>query len=228
MHWMDSEWFERFRLVTKITLVAAVFYVAYTFYVRSRLAVVEPEQAPTVDLHDDLYVHPPKSYVSDLESAVRKLNGTPLWVKEGYRWVYEPGDRLFEPMEKIVPNNVIGRGDSVYLVFEKNGKPAQVAIGSPNRVYVDEMFFIKDPRELYDHWTDEAWAKIEKHEIEVGMSEFQIVFALGAGQLVRQSSSAATRMVDYTACEAAGCEPVRVTYKRNVSESIEPLGSPRE
>lgn len=223
MKWIESEWFERFRLGVKITLVAAALYVAYTFYVRSQLALVRPREAPVVDLHDDLYVHPKKSYVSDFESAKRRLAGTPLWVKEGYRWPYEPGGRLFEPLEKIVPGDVVSRGGSVYLVFEKDGKPARVAVGSPERVYVDEMFFIEDPRALYDHWTNETWAKVENHEVEAGMSEFQITFALGAGQLVRQSANAATRVVDYAACLPAGCEPIRVTYKRNVSQSIEPL-----
>ncbi len=228
MNWIESEWFERLRLLVKITLVAAVLYVGYTFYIRYRLAVVKPPEAPVIDLHDDLYVHPPKSYVSDFESAKRRLAGMPLWAKEGYRWVYEPGGRLLEPLEKIVPSDVVRRGGSVYLVFEKDGKPARVAIGSPERVYVDELFFIEDPRELYDHWTEEMWAKVESHEVESGMSEFQISFALGAGQLVRQSANATTRVVDYTACLPAGCEPVRVTYKRNVAESIEPIQPPNE
>ena len=91
MNWLESEWFERLRLLVKITLAAALLYVGYTFYVRYRLAAVKLPEAPVVDLHDDLYVHPRKSYVSDFESAKRRLTGTPLWVKEGYRWTYEPG-----------------------------------------------------------------------------------------------------------------------------------------
>ncbi len=228
MNWLESEWFERLRLLVKITLAAALLYVGYTFYVRYRLATVKPPEAPVVDLHDDLYVHPRKSYVSDFESAKRRLTGTPLWVKEGYRWTYEPGGRLFAPLEKIVPVDVVRRGGSVYLAFEKNGKQARVAVGAPERVYVDEMFFIEDPRELYDHWTEEMWAKVENHEVEAGMSEFQIAFALGVGQLMRQSANAATRIVDYTACLPAGCAPVRVTYKRNVAQSVEPIRPPDE
>ncbi len=223
MNWTDSEWFDRLRLAISIALVFAIVYVGYTFYVRSQLSIGELKKAPEIDLHDDLYVHPPKSYVSDFESAKRRLVDMPLWAKEGYRWQYEPGDRLFEPLEKIVPNDVIRRGDTVYLVFEKDGKPARIGIGSPERVYVDELFFIKDPRELYDHWSDEMWAKVDNHEVEAGMSEFQIAFSMGAGELVRQSANATTRLVEYAACEPFGCQPVRVTYKRNVAESVEPI-----
>ncbi len=55
------------------------------------------------------------------------------------------------------------------------------------------------------------------------MSEFQIAFALGAGQVTRSSTAGETRIVEYRLCESAGIAPVRVTYRNNVAQQIEPL-----
>lgn len=224
--WVDKEWFYWIRLSLKVALAVGALYLGYHFYERHRIAnfAVKPEPK-RIELPADIYAFVPKSYVSDLESARRKLVGNPLWIKEGYRWIYQPGDRLFGPLERIVPQAVKVVGSEVQVAFEKDGQQASFGIGSPERVFIDEIFFVKDPKEIYDHWTDEMWRKAERGEVEVGMSEIQIGFALGVGQAVRQSGSAALRIVEYRACREAGLDPVRVTYRRHVAESIEPLGS---
>ena len=144
-------------------------------------------------------------------------------MKEGYRWSYDPGERLFEPLERIVPKSVAVAGDEVRLVFDKDGHEASFVIGSPTRVFVDDIFFVKDPRELYDHWTEEMWLKAANGEVEVGMSEIQVGFALGVGEVVRQSPGAATRILEYKQCAEAGHDPVRVTFSYHVVKSIEAL-----
>ncbi len=220
----DSEWIYWVRLGIKVILVASALYVGYHFYERNRIASLVLRQEPKkIELPADAFVFVPKSYVTDLESARRKIVGKPIWIKEGYRWSYEPGDRLFEPLERIVPTAAMVRGGEVNLLFEKDGRQASFAIGVPERVFVDDIFFVKDPREIYDHWTEEMWRKAAHGEAEVGMSEVQIGFALGVGELARRSPGGATRIVDYKRCQAAGCEPVRVTYKRHVAATIEPL-----
>lgn len=222
--WVEGEWFFRVRLGVRVTLVVGVLYVAYHFYERNRIANLALKPEPKrIELPDDVYTFVPKSRVTDLESARRKLVGNPLWVKEGYRWSYDPGDRLFEPLERIVPTAVRVRGGEVKLVFDKDGRAASFTIGIPERVFVDDIFFVKAPREIYDHWTDEMWRKVRNRVVEVGMSEFQITFALGVGRVVRQSPSTALRIVDYTARRQAGLDPLRVTYQRHLAESIEPL-----
>lgn len=222
--WVEGEWIFWVRLGLKVSLVVGVVYVSYHFYERNRIANLMRKAEPKrIELPDDAYTFVPKSRVTDLESARRKLVGNPLWVKEGYRWSYEPGDRLLEPLERIVPTAVRVQNGEVKLIFDKDGRAAFFTIGTPERVFVDDIFFVKDPREIYDHWTEEMWRKAQDHVVEVGMSEFQITFALGVGRVVRQSPSTALRIVDYTACRQVGLDPIRVTYHRHLARSIEPL-----
>jgi hypothetical protein len=146
-----------------------------------------------------------------------------LWVIEGYRWKTQPGGRLLEPMEKIVPTAITSRGEAAVIRFERDGRTESVEAGTPARVYIDEMFFIKDPKELYSHWPEETWTKVENHEIEPGMTEFQVAFALGAGQPLRSSQRGESRVVEYTLCQEAGIQPVRVTFQAGRAVEIEPL-----
>lgn len=220
----DSEWFFWVRLGVKVTVVLSVLYVSYHLYERHRIANLGRKPVvKKVELPKDAFVFVPKSYVTDLRSARRKLIDKPLWVREGYRWSYEPGGRLFGPLERIVPTSVAVRGGEVVLVFDKDGEKASFSIGRPERVFVDEIFFVKDPREIYDHWTEEMWEEAARGEIEIGMSDVQVAFALGVGEVVRQSPGLVTRIVEYRQCRVAGLDPVRVTYRHHVAQAIEPL-----
>ena len=231
MRWKLSgeEWLFWFRLALKVTLVVGGVYLAYHFYERNRIANMTFGDEPTKrSLPSDAFVFVPKSYATTVASARKRLTGKPLWIREGYRWVYEPGERLFEPLERLVPLAFEVRGGEsnleVNLIFEKEGEQRSFVVGAPNRLFIDDIFFVKDPREIYDHWTDEMWDSAAKGVVEVGMSEVRIGFALGVGQVVRQSPGGMTRIVDYKQCAAAGLDPVRVTYRDHVAESIEPLG----
>lgn len=228
MNWssLDSEWFYRLRLILKVGLVIGALMVGYHFYQRHRIAnsIAQRDEPKRIELPADLFAFVPKSYVTDLESARRKLVGEPLWIKEGYRWSYDPGGRLFEPLERVVPQAVVVRGGEVRLVFDRGGSEASFPIGTPERVFVDDIFFVKDPREIYEHWTDEMWRKAADGVVELGMSEIQIGFTLGVGEFVRQSPGGATRVVDYKQCREAGLDPVRVTFERHVATAIDPLG----
>ncbi len=227
MRWKLSgeEWLFWFRLSLKVTLVVGAVYLAYHFYERHRIANMTIGEQPTKrSLPSDAFVFVPKSYATNLTSARERLTGKPLWIREGYRWVYQPGDVLFEPLERIVPSAFEVRGGEVVLLFEEAGERRSFVIGTQQRVFVDEIFFVKDPRQIYDHWTDEMWAEAAQGVVATGMSEVRIGFALGVGQVVRQSPGGMTRIVDYKQCAAAGLDPVRVTYRDHVAESIEPLG----
>lgn len=220
-----DEWLFWFRLAIKVALVVGAVYLAYHFYERNRIANMTIGEQPTKrNLPSDAFVFVPKSYATDLASARERLTGKPLWIREGYRWAYQPGERLFEPLERIVPLAFETRGREVVLLFEKEGERHSFVIGTVQRVFVDDIFFVKDPKEIYDHWTDEMWDAAAQGIVEVGMSEVRIGFALGVGQVVRQSPGGMTRIVDYKQCAAAGLEPVRVTYRDHVAASIEPLG----
>ena len=228
MRWRDQEWFTVTGVLLKIGIVAAAVFLAGVYLERAWRKPLVREKPREIELHADLYVHPPKSYVRNLESAQRKLVGMTLWVKEGWRWAYEPGERFFEPLEKVAPTQVFQRGDEIVIGFERDGAPARFVVGRGDRAYVDDIFFIKDPRELYDHWSEEAWEKVETHQVELGMSEHQVAFALGAGAPVQARQGSPIRVVEYTFCEEGGLEPVRVTFRNGVAEKIEPIAGSGE
>lgn len=215
-------WVHTVSVSLKIGLVVAAVYLGAVYYQRWTSSLVERSEPQQVKRPADYYVYPPRSYVSDAASA-RKLIGKPLWVKEGYRWTYQPGDVTFEPLEKIIPTEVRERGGEVLLEFQKNGQTCLVPIGSKQGFYVDEIFFLKDPRELFDHWTPEIWQKVEARQVEPGMTEYQAAFALGAGNVVRTSPDQSSRVVDYTLRRVAGLQPLRVTFTDGIVERIQEL-----
>jgi hypothetical protein len=218
----SAKWARAIRFGLRAGLVTAVLVVGVEYYRRWTRPSLEREEPQRIERVEDFYVYPPKSYVTDLESA-RKLVGQPLWVIEGYRWRAQPGGRLLEPLERIVPKAFERQGQEAVLRFERNGSVESIAVGAPSRLYIDDMFFIEDPKELYSHWPAEIWRKVEDHEIELGMTEFQVAFALGAGHTIRSSPQGVTRVVEYTVCEQAGLQPVRITFQNGRAEEIEAL-----
>jgi hypothetical protein len=218
----EKKWVEPLRISLRVGVVLAIVYVGLHYAMRWSRPTLQRKTPPPIERVEDFYVHPPKSYVTDLTSA-QKLVGKPLWVIEGYRWKTQPDGRLLEPIEKIVPTAIVGRGDAAVIRFERDGRTESVESGTPSRLYIDEMFFIQDPRELYHHWPAETWNKVENREFEIGMTEFQAAFALGAGQPQRSSQRGETRIVTYTFRKAAGLEAVRVTFRAGRAAEIEPL-----
>lgn len=206
----------------KIGMALALIYLAVVYYNRwTRESVGEEREE--VKLHDDLYVHPARSYVTSLESAQRRLVGNPLWVKVGWYWEYQPGGKLFKPLEEIVPTAAYEEGGETLIRFDKAGQPHRFAITRGGRYIVDDVFFIEDPRELYGHWSAEDWEMISRHDIREGMSEFQTAFALGFGSVVSKSQHSPVSVIDYKACQEGGIDPVRVTFRDGIVEKIEPL-----
>jgi hypothetical protein len=50
-------------------------------------------------------------------------------------------------------------------------------------IVIDDIFFLTDPHKLYSHWSKDAWASVERHEITQGMSEMQAQAAMGMGRV---------------------------------------------
>jgi hypothetical protein len=172
-------------------LVVATARAGYIFYQRhqDRLAAERQKQALAIGYSNpDYYVNPKKLYPYDLKSA-KQLTQQPVWVKEGYRYMYYPYDPatkrvdfkhetgLLGPIERVAvtdvvmaPNPVAGQPKQVVALFEKDGKTVGVPIGYESgdeyKIYSDEMFYVQDPRDLYKHWSADIW---------------QSVFAIGMG-----------------------------------------------
>lgn len=189
-----------------LALVVATARAGYIFYQRhqDRLAAERQKQALAIGYSNpDYYVNPKKLYPYDLKSA-KQLMQQPVWVKEGYRYMYysyDPASKrvdfkhetgLLGPIEKLAitdvvmaPNPVAGQPKQVMALFQKDGKTAAVPIGYQSnddyKIYSDEMFYVQDPRDLYKHWSADIWQSVEKHEVKPGMNEMQADFAIGMG-----------------------------------------------
>jgi hypothetical protein len=200
-------------------LVFAALYLAFIFIGRLQESSHVPPKPKPLPLSPDYYVLPPKSYVRSLADA-RAFAGQPLWVRTGYRWTCAPQPDLLGPLEELAPTRAFERRGQVWLEFNRNGQPCAVAISSGERFILDDIFFIKDPHTIYKDWSAETWKKIETRQIEPGMTETQITFALGFGLLARGLSSRgdAYRVVDHT----SGEPKLRITYEYGVATHVEP------
>ena len=213
----QAAWRPLVSLSLKVGLALAVAYAAYDYFTRPGADSGEVEQRRESPLQADLYVLPYKTHISSYATA-DKLVGMELWTKEGWRWVLEPDERMLAPLEKITPTRVYQQDGELRIAFEKDGKPSWLAVGSGGRVFVDEIFFIEDPKELYSHWTDEDWARVENHEAWVGMSEFQAIFSLGFGRPIDVSPGGKTRIVEFPGPPER--EPVTITFRDGIASEV--------
>jgi hypothetical protein len=208
---------------TALAIALAIVSVRTAWILYSRQAMSPARPTPHAFVNADAYVYPPRAYLSDFASAL-KLKGTTVWVRDGYRYADFPFDpvhgrtvssrerHLLAPIKQLTiaevtrePSRKAGL-DEVNIVFqdETASPPLRSAsIGACQRdscrFYFDEMFFLKDPRQLYAHWDAATWQAIERHEVREGMTEAQISFALGYGLVVSDGRGArgAERVLEF-------------------------------
>lgn len=227
-------------------LLLATLRAGYIFYQRheDQLAVERKKQADAIGYsNQDYYVHPKKLYPYDLKSA-KQLTEQPVWVKEGYRYVYYAYDAankhvdfahdagLLGPIEKLQITDVVvagtrvaGQPKQVVAVFRKSDKPCAVPIGYQSddgefKIYSDEIFFIQDPRDLYRHWTPDVWQAVDQHQVRPGMNEMQADFAIGMG-VPDSGDTSYSKTVRYP----NGGKPLVIVYHDGKAAEIKP-GTP--
>lgn len=184
-------------LLVVLIVVAAVRFVAI-MRGRAKTGAEKPQPAAAPPLNREAYVVPKKLYISSLKSA-QQLTQQPVWVKEGYRYtVYPFANRVADfkhpaglllPIEQLQIKDVVSvpasNNRQIVAVFDQDGKAYGVPIGLQQggdfTFYADEMFFYEDPHELYNFWPKETWDAIERHEVQKGMNEYQVAFAVGMG-----------------------------------------------
>lgn len=242
---MTEERRKLIQAILAVLLVVAAVRLALIFYERHagghapQPGEAKPAVAPA--LPGSYYVVPRKLHAYDLKSA-QQLTRQPVWVKEGYRYTfyryagghadYKHAAGLLGPIERLQVRQVVrDRGptasdpDQVLALFEKDGKTCAVPIGlvqgGDTRIYADEIFYIEDPRALYQ-WPPEIWRSIEAHQVKPGMDEIQAVFALGMG-VPQRSDDPDIKTVVYP---NAG-NPVAITYRKGRAANIQPGASGR-
>ena len=214
---MVSEFKQRIQLVLGLAIIVAGIRTAYILYERHE----DQSQRGTISirpsLDPDYYVTAKKLYPYDLKTA-QELTKQPVWVKVGYAVAYLPYDSathhadfahpagLFLPIEKLHVRKVVsdtapGVDDrQVMALFEKNGRTYAFAVGSVTgdtyHFIMNDLLFIQDPHELYDHWPPEIWQAIDAHQMKPGMNEFQAAMALGIG-IPQDAGDSGSRTLKY-------------------------------
>src|SRR5262245_17854384 len=184
--------------------VILIVRVGWVLYERSRPFPHKSVVKRPID-RDQLVVVP-KFYVDDFVSA-KQLVGKTIWVKLGYVTGYFADNsrvktdrrdvRYFEPLESVSVEKVLERpiageagSKEVFLGFQREGSAWLTLVGVYNapaeryEMRLDELFYVKNPRELYPHWDKSAWNKIERHALEAGMTLAQVLLSMGFGRLV--------------------------------------------
>ena len=200
---MSEEAKKRIQIALALAIVVAGVRAGYILYQRHEdyVAAQKRQQARNAGYSNaDYYVMPKKLYPYDLTSA-KQLTRQPVWVKEGYRYTYYAYDEarkkaafgheagLLLPIERLeikdLVTDVAGGKRQLMAVFQKEEKSYAVPIGFESdgqfKIYSDEMFYIEDPHELYQHWPADVWQAIGQHEVKPGMDELQADFAVGMG-----------------------------------------------
>jgi hypothetical protein len=226
---------QKIQIVLLVTLAVVGARTAYIFHER-RAAQNEPAVKTAAPLNPDYYVTPKKLRPYDLKSA-RQLTQQPVWAQVGYAYTYYPYDvgvrgvnfaheaGQLLPLEELRIKDVItanasgGAGRQVMAVFEKQGKAYAFSIGTVSdgdyHFYSDDMLYIQDPHQLYNHWPADVWDAIDKHQVKPGMNELQVGFSIGLG-IPEGSGAPGDRTLDY----ANGGKPLRITYRNGKVEEI--------
>lgn len=221
------------QIVLLVAMVAAGIRL-YLIY-RERQSGLVIEKKPEVALDPDYYVTPKKLYPQDLKDA-KELTKQPVWVREGYGYTYYPysGRTDFNhptgtlaPLEKLNIQNVVldrtpgsAAEKQVMAIFEKDGKRYAFPIGVEEhgdyKIYSDEMLFVQDPHELYNHWPASVWKDVDSHQVKLGMNELQANFAIGIGS-PEGTGLQNPRIVDFL----NNGHPLRITFTNGKATNIE-------
>jgi hypothetical protein len=200
---LDPELQKKLQVFMVVAIVVAGARAGYIVYQRREASKEESKPKVETALKADYYVTPKKFHAYDLKSA-KELAAQPVWVKYGYQMTYFPYDvarhradfghdaGTLRPLQKLAIQDVVEESapeapglKQVLAVFSLDGKSYAVPIGADKggdfKLRADDVFFIEDPHELYKYWPAEVWQKINAHEVQNGMSELQVSFAIGYG-----------------------------------------------
>jgi hypothetical protein len=228
---------KKLQVILLLGIVIAGVRAAYIVYERHEAMKEDATPKGNLVLRADSYVTPRKLHPYDLKSA-RQLTEQPVWVKVGYYHAYYPYNAASQktdfaheagtlgPLQKLGIRDVVRDVSpkapgtkQVLATFELEGKSYAVPIGAEKdgdfKIYSDDIFFMEDPHELYKHWPADVWKAIDNHEVQPGMSELQVICAIGGGMLDGASTSF-SRTLHY----ANGGKPLTITYRNDKAVEI--------
>ena len=191
---------------TLITLAIGSIYLFIVWKQRQNPGVVGQTDTSQDLSEDDLAVV--RSFSPAHFEDTLRLQGTTVWMKNGYTMAYfkyDGGHVDFGKRVGVIPalqqlaikkivkasappsvDDGISHGSrQAFAVFALPGSPDlyATAIGvmdsGEEAYYPDILFFYDDPHTIYDHWPKDVWAAIDAHQVKTGMSELETRLAIG-------------------------------------------------
>jgi len=123
----------------------------------------------------------------------------------------------------VAPGHVAVVEKKVMAVFQEPNHPGVFAvpigtdIGDDFTFNVNDIFYYEDPHELYRHWPPQVWSAVDHHQVEKGMNELQVSFALG-GMVGASSGDYGNRWAQYRNGNGG---LVTVTFENNRVTEVE-------
>jgi hypothetical protein len=236
-----SDWRKHIQISLIVFIIIALARVGFIFYERNHVPEAQKPQPSSSSLYKitlDDYVTPQKLYPYDLKSA-REVVGKTVWVRSGNQFPYYAYSLptrsvnatqmagLLAPLEKlevkdVVAQNVHGQ-KQVMAVFVKAGSPEEYAVavgkvsGGSYDFFINDIFFIDDPHQLYSHWPADVWDAIDHRQVKPGMNERQAELALGTN-IRATAGNYGNRTVQYI----NGKQSTMVSFSDNKAVSVEP------
>lgn len=236
-----SDWRKNIQISLIAFIIIAIARVGFIFYERNHVPEVQkpqPSSSSSYKITLDDYVTPRKLYPYDLKSA-REVVGKTVWVRSGNECPYYPYSTathsvsvkgmagLLAPLENlevkdVVVQNVHGQ-KQVMAIFVKAGSPDEygVAVGKVSDgsydFFINDVFFIEDPHQLYSHWPADVWDAIDHRQVKIGMNERQAALALGTN-IRATAGDYGNRTVQYI----IGKQSTMVSFSDNKAVSVEP------
>jgi hypothetical protein len=206
-----------------ITLLIGGSYLFIVWRRRQAPGVTSQNDARQTLSKDDLVVM--REFFLNTFEATRRLEGTTVWMKNGYTMPYFPytnGHVVFvkrvgvvpaaqrmeikKIVKTAVPHGIEDRMEhgsrQAFAVFALQGNAALYAMpigymqDNQEAYYCDLIFYYDDPHTIYDHWPKEVWAAVDAHQVKPGMSEAETRMAIGQ-DLQTDGSKEGDRTVTY-------------------------------
>lgn len=197
---------QRILIMTLITLLIGCGYLFYVFKQRQKPGIVPQADSSQTLSKDDLAVV--RAFFPAHFDDLQRLEGTRVWMKDGYAMPYFPYEKgqvdfskrvgLIPPaqpmdVKKIVKAAVPAKIDDslehgtrqVFAVFALPGKEGMFATpigaiqGEQEAYFPDLLFYYDDPHTIYDHWPKDVWTALDAHQVKPGMSELETRMAIG-------------------------------------------------
>jgi hypothetical protein len=229
-------------LATLISLAIGGIYLFSVFEHRRNPGVV-PRSNPGQSLTPDEVAVVRMMFPTSFDDVL-KLQGTSVWMKNGYTMPYYPfesgridfarrigvipsAQRLdIKKVTKASPPAQIDDGIShgsrqIFAVFSLPSSAVYYATavgvidGSLESYFSDVLFYYDDPHTIYDNWPKDVWAAIDAHQVKPGMSELETRMSIGQ-KTQSDGSSEGNRTVSY---DQAG-KLWTISYVNNCATSI--------